>query len=59
MEDISGTAASGVPARKHGCRNEVDSEGVCTHSHTLIKENFASVVQRGPGTTRGIEAFLQ
>lgn len=34
MEEIAGTAVSGVPTRKQGCRNEVGSEGVCTHTHT-------------------------
>lgn len=33
-----GTAVSGVPTRKQGCRNEV-------YEHTLIKGNFALVVQ--------------
>lgn len=63
MEDYGSTAVSGIPTRKQGCRNEVDSQRVCVFAHTLthsLKTNFALVVEQGLWTTRGgIEAFLQ
>lgn len=61
MEDFGSTAVSGIPIRKQGCRNEVDSQRACaqTHIHSLIKD-FALVVEQGLRTMRGgIEAFLQ
>lgn len=50
------TAVSGAPYKKNKIV-VMKSEGVCTRTRMLIKENFALAVQQGPRTTRGIEAF--
>lgn len=34
MEAVGGTAVSGIPTRKQGCPNEMDSEGVHMHTQT-------------------------